>query len=87
MGAEPLLVTDAQLSLQPNGSLQVVFQEKTGDSAPSCHLDLQAHLVHGLIHLLHQTIIKAEWGLASPVQLGNSTPELFSETNPAPYKH
>jgi len=87
LGAEPLLVTDAQLSLQPDGCLQVIFQEKNGDSAHSCHLNLQATLVHGLIHLVHQTITKAEWGLASAVLLEDSAPELFSETNPAPYKH
>ena len=86
-GSEPMLVTDAQLSLQPNGSLQVVFQEKNGDTGQSCHLDLQAPLVHGLIHLVHQIITKAEWGLTTPVMFEDSVPELFSETNPAPYKH
>ncbi len=87
LGSQPLLVTDAQLSLQPSGSLQVVFQEKNGDSAHSCHLNLQAPLLHGLIHLLHQTIAKADWGLSSPLMHEDSASEPFSDTNPAPYKH
>lgn len=87
LGEEPLLVTDAQLSLQPNGSLQVVFQEKNGDSAQSCHLNLQAALVHGLIHLVHQTIAKADWGLTDPVLLESSSPELLTDIRPVPYKH
>jgi hypothetical protein len=87
LGPEPLLVTDVQLSLQPNGSLQVLIQEKNGDSTKSCQLNLQAPLVHGLIHLVHQTITKAEWGLTDAVLLERSTPELLSDTRPAPYKH
>ena len=87
LGSEPMLVTDAQLSLQPNGSLQVVFQEKNGNSSQSCHLNLQAPLVHGLIHLLHQTITKADWGLSSPLMHEDSAPEPFSDVKPAPYKH
>jgi hypothetical protein len=87
LGSEPLLVTDAQLSLQPNGSLQVVFQEKNGDSVQSCHLNLQAPLVHGLIHLVHQTIAKADWGLTDAVLLDSSSPGLLSDTRPVPYKH
>ena len=87
LGSEPLLVTDVQLSLQPNGSLQVVFQEKNGDSAQSCHLNLQAPLVHGLIHLVHQTMAKADWGLTDVDLLATSSPELLADTRPAPYKH
>jgi hypothetical protein len=87
LGSEPLLVTDAQLSLQHNGSLQLVFQEKNGDSVQTCHLNLQAPLVHGLIHLVHQTIAKAEWGLTDAVLPETSPPEWLADTRPAPYKH
>jgi hypothetical protein len=87
LGTEPLLVTDVQLRRQPNGSLQVIFQEKTGDSVQSCRLNLQASLVHGLIHLVHQTISKADWGLSDAIKLESSTPELLTDNHPGPYKH
>ncbi|MCE2782267.1 hypothetical protein [Limnohabitans sp.] len=87
LGSEPLLVTDVQLSLHPKGSLQVVFQEKNGNSEQSCHLNLQAPLVHGLIHLVHQTLAKTEWGLTDAVQLDVPTPELLADIHSAPYKH
>jgi hypothetical protein len=78
LGPEPLLVTDAQLSLQPNGNLQVVFQQKKGDAVQSCHLNLQSPLVHGFIHLVRETMAKADWGLAA-----QSKDEASENTPPA----
>ncbi|PUE10370.1 hypothetical protein [Limnohabitans sp. T6-20] len=66
LGDEPLLITDAQLSLQPHGALQIIFQKKTAEVTQSCQLNLQAPLVHGMIHLIHQCMGKAEWALAPP---------------------
>jgi hypothetical protein len=87
LGAEPLLVTDVQLSLQTNGSLEVVFQQKLGESVQACHLNLQASLVHGLIHLAQETLVKADWELAAqPTAIGHeSTPKLTMD--PTVYKH
>ena len=66
LGEEPLLITDAQLSLQANGGLLITFQEKSVEGAvKSCQLNLQASLVHGLIHLIQQALVKADWGVAS----------------------
>ncbi|PUE08532.1 hypothetical protein B9Z51_06095 [Limnohabitans sp. T6-5] len=63
LGDEPLLITDAQLSLQTGGGLAITFQEKNPDMpVKSCQLNLQASLVHGLIHLIHQALVKADWG-------------------------
>lgn len=70
LGEAPLLITDAQLSLQPHGALQVIFQNKTGETTQSCQLSLQAPLVHGMIHLLRQSIAQADWGL-----LGQDAPK------------
>ena len=64
-GDEPLLITDAQLSLLPQGSLQIIFQKKTAGTTKSCQLNLQAPLVHGLVHLIEQCIGQADWALAS----------------------
>jgi hypothetical protein len=66
LGPEPLLVTDVQLTLQAHGHLEVMIQQKIGDSIQSCQLKLQAQLVHGWIHLLRESLAKAEWDTAVP---------------------
>jgi hypothetical protein len=66
LGPEPLLVTDVQMTLHGQGNLEVVFQQKMGEGVQSCHLNLQAQLVHGLIHLLKETLLKATWEMAAP---------------------
>jgi hypothetical protein len=65
LGDEPFLITDAQLSLEPNGALQIIFQKKMGPATPSCQLNLQASLVHGMIHLIRQSMAKADWGFVT----------------------
>lgn len=64
LGDEPLLVTDAQLNVQTNGHLLLVLQSKTTTTIPSCQLNLTPPLVHGMIHLIRQSMAKAEWALA-----------------------
>lgn len=63
LGQEPILVTDVQLNLQNNGTLNVVFQDKsTNDTAQrSCQLGLQSALLHGLLHLIDQALKIANW--------------------------
>lgn len=87
LGDEPLLITDAQLNMQANGSLQVTFQEKLGPNGQSCLLNLQAPLVHGLIHLIRQSMTKADWGwMPQGEQISAAeSPSAMSE-QPA-YKH
>ena len=87
LGQEPMLVTDAQLNLQPNGSLQIVFQQKTGDAIQSCHLNLKSPLVHGLVHLVRQTMDKADWGLAAVAKAEGSDPATPERTETPTYKH
>lgn len=65
LGAEPMLVTDVQLTLKAHGNLELVFQRKHEGNVQSCHLNLQAQLVHGLIHLLRETLVKAAWDTAA----------------------
>jgi len=86
LGSEPLLVTDAQLTFQSNGSLEVVLQQKTGLSIQSCHLNLHVQLVHGLIHLVKETLVKADWEMTTPTA---SSPGASQPTTiePAAYKH
>lgn len=87
LGEEPILVTDAQLSLQPHGALQLIFQKKTGETSQSCHLNLQASLVHGMIHLIRQSIAKADWGLLpQDAATASDTHHSVAVDTPA-YKH
>jgi hypothetical protein len=87
LGPEPLLITDVQMTLQAHGNLKMVFQQKNGASIQSCQLDLQAQLVHGLIHLLKETLIKAEWETpTSNLQLSDETQGPLP-INPISYKH
>ncbi len=66
LGDEPLLITDAQLTLQTGGGLLITFQEKSPDGQmKSCQLNLQTSLVHGLVHLVQQALVKADWGLTT----------------------
>jgi hypothetical protein len=63
LGETPMLVTDVQLNLQNCGSLKLLFLDKSGDNASgsSCEFNLQASLLHGLLHLIEQALKKAQW--------------------------
>ncbi|MFY9128787.1 MAG: hypothetical protein WAO82_08880 [Limnohabitans sp.] len=63
LGATPLLVTDVQLNLHNSGSLNLLFKDKSGENASgaSCEFNLQASLLHGLLHLIEQALKKAQW--------------------------
>jgi hypothetical protein len=63
LGEAPMLVTDVQLNLRNNGSLMVLFQDKSGEhaSGKSCEFNLRATLLHGLLHLIEQALKKAQW--------------------------
>ncbi|WP_199174457.1 hypothetical protein [Limnohabitans sp. G3-2] len=87
LGPEPLLVTDVHMTLQAQGNLEVVFQQKNGTHVQSCHLNLQAQLVHGLIHLLKESLVKAEWEMATPTQPPSQENPVTSPMGPAAYKH
>ena len=62
LGPEPLLITDIQMSPQPDGTIVLGFQEKLG---PPPHRGFQARvqadLILGLQHLMRDAIDKADW--------------------------
>ena len=87
LGDQPLLITDAQLNMQANGSLQVTFQEKLGPQAQSCLLNLQPPLVHGLIHLIRQAMSKADWGLMPQTEEKQPDETRGTVSTPLAYKH
>lgn len=88
LGEDPLLITDAQLSLQSNGGLLITFQEKSVDAPiKSCQLNLQANLVHGLVHLIQQAVVKANWGFTMvPGQAAGELADTAHEVPPR-YTH
>lgn len=88
LGQLPMLITDAQLSLQTGGGLEITFQEKSNDApVKSCQLNLQASLVHGLVHLVQQALVKADWGFtASWVTAAADAPTSLAE-DPLRYTH
>jgi hypothetical protein len=69
LGEEPILVTDVQLNMHSSGTLNVVFQDQSGEGSTgrSCQLALQSSLLHGLLHLMGQALQQANWRMETPV--------------------
>lgn len=81
LGAEPLLITDAHLTIQPNGALEISFEDKSDPAqARACQLHLQISLVHGMVHLIQQACEKAEWGTVG------SASKMTDKSPVAPYE-
>ncbi len=83
LGKQPLLVTDAQISVLPQQALQLVLQDHSQGMARQCQLHLPAPLVHGLLHLAQQAIAKADWALGAPAA---PTTEAPAQASPS-YAH
>jgi hypothetical protein len=68
LGEEPILVTDVQLNLNASGTLNVIFQDHSGEGASgrSCQLGLHSSLLHGLLHLIGQAVPQANWRMDPP---------------------
>ncbi len=61
-GEWPLLVTDAQLTVQP-ATLLLQLQDHSQAPVRQCELQLTPELVHGLLHLSRQAVARADWAL------------------------
>ena len=87
LGAEPLLITDAHLTIKPGGALEMAFEDKSDvTQVKSCQLHLHVSLVHGMVHLIRQASEKAEWGLSGiPAIATEASPAATSE--PPLYRH
>ena len=67
LGSEPLLITDIQMTPQPDGTLLLGFQEKLGEPPHrGFQARVKADLIVGLQHLLRDAIHKADWLSAAP---------------------
>lgn len=84
LGEAPFLITDAQLNLQGNQSLEIIFHQKFETAQPACKLNLHAPLVHGLIHLIQQTASKADWALTTTNHPATSLSRSGDESDPVP---
>ena len=75
LGEEPMLITDAHLTIKAQGALDIAFEDKSNpQQVKSCQLHLQVSLVHGMVHLIQQAAEKAQWGLTATAAAA-STPE------------
>jgi len=64
LGEEPLLVTDVDASPLATGPLRLNFNERPahGDAKPrSFQMEMQPKLMQGLMHLLDQALLQAQW--------------------------
>lgn len=88
LGEQPILVTDVQLNVHTSGTLNVVFHDKSGESATgrSCQLGLQSALLHGLLHLMQQAMHKANWRMETPVATEPDAAEAVNAPRPM-YTH
>ena len=79
--------TQWPLGAEPNGALEIAFEDKSDPAkARSCHLHLQVSLVHGMVHLIQQSIQKAEWvSLGSSAKVTDTGPVTSPE--PPRYSH
>jgi hypothetical protein len=63
LGAEPLLVTEVNVTPLPTGQLQMSFQEKLpGVAHPrGFQMALESQLTQGLLHLLEKALVVSQW--------------------------
>jgi hypothetical protein len=63
LGAEPLLVTQVDITPLANGQLQLAFSEKLPDTPHprNFRISLEAKLVHGFVHLLEKAVSVSQW--------------------------
>jgi hypothetical protein len=87
LGPEPLLITDAHLTIKPSGALEISFEDKSDPAQTrACQLHLQVSLVHGMVHLIQQACEKAEWGpKTNAAKVTNPSPVTPNE--PPRYAH
>jgi hypothetical protein len=83
-GEEPLLVTDVDASPLPDGRLRLSFNEhrKESEREPRrFQVEMQPKLMQGLMHLLEQALVRAQWGDPLGSAAGDGAPP--DENQPA----
>jgi hypothetical protein len=72
----PLVLTDVQIRVQPDGMTLVLLQERERTDQPgrTLELRLKPHLIHGWMHLLQEVWPKTGWS-EPPALPGNVQPQ------------
>lgn len=87
LGPEPLLVTDAHLSIQAQGALEMAFEDKSDPTqSKTCKMWLPLNLVHGMVHLIQQASEKAQWRVVDNTAQA-TTPDTAPPPAPPRYTH
>ena len=93
LGAEPLVVTDITIHIQGNQGAQMVFQDAGSPETPArtCTLQMQPPLVHGMLHLLVNAMVAAQWQTPVDPPLGEALhaedEETASQATKPSYRH
>lgn len=87
LGQEPLLVTDAHMSLNAQGGLGLTLEEKNGEQCKSCQLTLSGDLVEGLLLLTQQALQGADWALPALESAPAAGPSGQDASAASGYKH
>ncbi len=67
LGADPLVVSEVRITLQPRAALRIEFQEKLeGSPRRGFQVELTGTLVHGFEHLLDRAVVQSQWWPAAP---------------------
>ena len=70
LGPEPLLITDVDASPRTSGHLRLSFNERLPGTSEgrSFHVELDAKLMQGMMHLLEKALALSQWqeGFAKP---------------------
>lgn len=61
LGAQPLVITDVKLALQPNGKIDLQLVEKSDQQVLNITLAMAPQLAQGLLHLLAKALKKSQW--------------------------
>ena len=61
LGAQPLVITDVKLALQPNGKVDLQLVEKSDQQVLNITLAMELKLAQGLLHLLAKALKKSQW--------------------------
>ena len=67
LGAEPLLITEVKLALQPNGKVELQLIETSNQQVRNIALAMSPQLVQGLLQLLADALQKSQWQAISPL--------------------
>ena len=86
LGEEPLLVTELNLTPQPDGKLHMALLERLAQRQRDMQLVMDASLTQGLLRLLHQALKSSDWLQVPNLQLlpANAAATLLSSDEGEP---